>query len=135
MRTLEEIRNATGLRIVTVAIDGGMGEVQIGKWRGSVIWSYDGGWDHVSVAPYNRRIIPSWEDMCRLKDMFWRDDEVVIQIHPAKSEYVNNMPNCLHLWRCTCAEQPTPPSIYVGIRDEQTARSVIEEIREVCAND
>ena len=70
MKTLEEIRGATGLMVCETADDGGMGEVIIGKWIGSVIWSFGGGWEHVSVAPYNRRIIPSWEDMCRLKDSF-----------------------------------------------------------------
>ena len=71
MKTLEEIRNLTGLQIIDTSEDGGAGEVVLDKWTGSVIWSIGGGWEHVSVAPYNRRIIPSWEDMCRLKNMFF----------------------------------------------------------------
>lgn len=37
------------------------------------------------------------------------------QYHPPKSAYVNNHPNCLHLWRPIGIEMPRPPSIMVGI--------------------
>jgi hypothetical protein len=56
---------------------------------------------------------------------------VVVQYHPAKSEYVNNMPNCLHLWRPVNEAMPTPPSIMVGVRDGQSMESVMKEIAEV----
>lgn len=72
------------------------------------------GWEHVSVSSKNR--IPSWEVMCKIKELFFEDDEVVIQYHPKKSEYINNHKNCLHLWRAIEKEIPTPPSILVGIR-------------------
>ena len=54
-----------------------------------------------------------WTEMCQIKDMFWNDDEVVMQIHPAKSNYVNLMPNCLHLWSPIEQEIPVPPTLYV----------------------
>ena len=63
------------------------------------------GWEHVSVSPYNGKT-PSWVDMCEIKDMFWNDEEAVIQIHPKKSEYVNIKDNCLHLWRNKEMELP-----------------------------
>ena len=66
-----------------------------------------------------------------LKDDFFRDDEVVVQFHPAKEQYVNNLQNCLHLWRCQSDDFPTPPSIMVGIRDGQTAGEVLKEAVEV----
>ena len=69
--------------------------------------------------------------MCALKDMFFRDDEYVVQYHPAKSEYVNNMPNCLHLWKPTAAELPVPPTIMVGIKPGQTAAEVREAIKAI----
>ena len=59
----------------------------------------DNGWEHVSVSPLDIDVLPSWNDMCFVKDMFWEDEEEVLQIHPKKSEYVNVMPNCLHLLR------------------------------------
>ena len=55
------------------------------------------GWEHVSVELQARRL-PTWEEMCEIKDIFWNDEEEVVQIHPKKSQYVN-MAEALHLWR------------------------------------
>lgn len=66
----------------------------------SVIFSdNEEGWEHVSVSPKKKDRIPSWKDMCVLKDIFWGEEEEVYQIHPKKSEYVNISENCLHLWK------------------------------------
>ena len=131
MKTYEGIKATANLLVCRANEDGGMGEIyRAGKRWASVIWSTGGGWDHVSVCPYNRRT-PTWDEMCAVKDMFFRDDEVVVQYHPAKSEYVNNMPNCLHLWRPRQVTMPTPPSIMVGIRKGQTAEEIRKEIEEV----
>lgn len=54
--------------------------------------------------------------MSVVKDMFFEEEEAVMQLHPKKSEYVNNHPNCLHLWRPTNGEIPTPPMYLVGIK-------------------
>lgn len=129
MKDITEIKRNTRLLIGQVSSDGFSGEVSMPTWRGSVICSTGAGWEHVSVSPYQHRIIPSWDDMCRLKDMFWNDDEAVIQIHPAKAEYVNNMPNCLHLWRCTYKDMILPPSVLVGIRKGQTRAEYMDEVR------
>lgn len=135
MKTNEELRSTANLLIVRTAADGGMGEIfKLGKRYGSVIWSNGGGWEHVSVCPYKRSYTPSWDDMCALKDMFFHEDETVVQYHPAKSEYVNNMPNCLHLWRPTEADLPTPPAIMVGIKKGQTPEEVRKAIEEVDGN-
>lgn len=76
-------------------------------------------WEHVSVHCYSgkRQFTPTWVEMCAVKDMFWDEDDVVIQIHPAKSEYVNNHLNTLHLWRPTQTKLPLPPSVTVGLKD------------------
>lgn len=71
-------------------------------------------WEHVSVSLPNR--CPNWEEMSFIKDLFWSEEEAVIQIHPPKSEYINNHPHCLHLWRSVDSEQPLPPSIMVGLK-------------------
>lgn len=34
---------------------------------------------------------------------------------PFAADYVNNHPHCLHIWKPTETEIPTPPSILVGI--------------------
>jgi len=63
------------------------------------------GWEHVS-ARYHYKIrgeeydtTPSWEQMCFLKNTFWGPEDLVVQYHPIKSEYVNCHPYVLHLWR------------------------------------
>lgn len=77
-------------------------------------------WEHVSVRArsmndkgkvYER--VPNWMEMCWLKDLFFNDDECVIQFHPAKSEYINTHPNVLHLWRYLKAGFPVPEKCYV----------------------
>ena len=73
------------------------------------------GWEHVSVSRRDR--CPTWDEMCQIKAMFWDEDDCVIQYHPPRSEYVNNHPNCLHLWRPIGVSLPIPPSIMVGFKD------------------
>ena len=71
-----------------------------------MVFGFDeSGWEHVSVSPYKGKM-PTWDDMCAIKDIFWDDEEAVIQIHPKKSEYVNVKDNCLHLWRHKSIELP-----------------------------
>lgn len=82
-----------------------------------IIASNDGGWEHVSVSilPQNRRPMrcPTWEEMCYVKDLFWEDEEGVIQYHPPKSEHVNIHNYVLHLWRPVEATIPLPPKVMV----------------------
>ena len=72
-----------------------------------VIASDGMGWEHVSVSLPNRT--PNWREMCFIKDLYWDAEDVVIQYHPAKSQYINRHDNCLHLWRPVGQEIPTPP--------------------------
>ena len=130
MKNLDEIKECPRLRNFFFGKDGFSCEIGLAGWQGSVICSTGAGWEHVSVAPYKKRVVPEWEDMCKIKDIFWKDDETVIQIHPPKTEYVNNVPNCLHLWRCTYKEMVLPPSILVGVRKGQTKREIAREIEE-----
>ena len=66
----------------------------------SVLWCEDEyGWEHVSISPKKQTKIHTWQDMCQLKDIFFKDDEEALQLHPKKKEYVNVMDNCLHLWK------------------------------------
>jgi hypothetical protein len=72
-------------------------------------------WEHVSVSTFQR--CPTWEEMCFVKEIFWDPEDTVMQLHPPRSEWVNNMPYCLHLWRPVGLEIPRPPNITVGIAD------------------
>lgn len=76
-------------------------------------------WEHVSVHVADRagkQRTPSWEHMAKIKDIFWEPEEMVVQIHPPKSEYVNNHEHVLHLWKWTGGDFPRPDSILVGIK-------------------
>ena len=78
----------------------------------SVIASDGGGWEHVSAVVAERdgsTRCPRWAEMCYLKGLFWDDEEVVVQYHPAKSQYKNVHPHALHLWRPIGVEMPMPP--------------------------
>lgn len=75
------------------------------------------GWDHVSIVPANRDRAPTWEEMCFVKSLFWDDEEAVMQLHPPRSQWVNNHPNCLHLWRPVHLEIPMPDPIMVGVKE------------------
>ena len=100
MKSFKQLNNEKYLVADHTLSKGGMGVIKINGWRGSVIWSRDdGNWEHVSVSPDDPNLIPSWEDMCTIKDIFWGDEEDVIQFFPKKSEYVNLVNNCMHLWR------------------------------------
>jgi hypothetical protein len=73
-----------------------------------------GWWEHVSVSLPNRT--PTWEEMCWVKDLFWKEDECVVQFHPPRKDYVNCHPFTLHMWRPTRKKMPMPDPITVGPR-------------------
>ena len=111
MKTLDELKNTSNLcvkgRCAGIAEEH---EVYVGfvswpdiSFTGRVIFGFNESdlMEHVSIRP-DRRWTPTWEIMCRLKDMFWRPEEMVVQIHPAKERYfhgIGKMNNVLHLWR------------------------------------
>lgn len=86
-----------------------------------VIASWGGRWDHVStkmLVPGETdadTIIrtPTWDEMCFIKDIFWGENECVMQLHPPKKDYVNTHPHVLHLWRPQNRAIPRPPKIFV----------------------
>jgi hypothetical protein len=72
------------------------------------------GWEHVSVSKCYA--CPSWDEMCKVKSLFWDDPEDwAVQYHPPQSRYVNNHPYCLHLWHpIDIGPMPFPPEMLVG---------------------
>jgi hypothetical protein len=76
------------------------------------------GWEHVSVTDQttkrSQRFCPTWEMMCRVKRAFWDDEECVIEYHVPMSEWINEHPGCLHLWKPIGVDIPRPPSLFVG---------------------
>ena|SRR5688500_9455522 len=79
-------------------------------------------WEHVSVHSFqggggSRRLFtPTWAEMCYVKSLFWEPEDVVIQFHPAESQYVNMHKHVLHLWRPVGVEIPVPPALTVGVQ-------------------
>lgn len=116
MRNLEEIKSNGYLKIKREGQDGFGGTFYDKKSRCflNFIMSWGAGFEHCSVSLPNR--CPSWEQMCVMKELFWEDDEVCMQLHPAKKDYINNMKYCLHIWRPINEKIPTPPSIMVGLK-------------------
>lgn len=100
----EKYRIKTGFPGVSdSAADGNNGAFIIpikGKWRYAFIIASDGeGWEHVSVHinQGGQDLTPSWDEMCKVKDIFWDAEDCVVQYHPPRSEYVNNHKHTLHL--------------------------------------
>lgn len=101
MRTLEEILNNEKIWNYSQVLAMNSAYIKLPDCGTcSVVWNNcEYGYEHVSVSPRKKFNIPSWNDMCVLKDVFWGEDEEVYQIHPKKREYVNVVDNCLHLWK------------------------------------
>ena len=73
----------------------------------AIISSHGDGWDHVSVSLERRT--PTWEEMCYVKDLYFNEEECVIQYHPPKSVYKNVNPYTLHMWRKQGENWELPP--------------------------
>lgn len=84
---------------------------KIGKRELFTVASNGMGWEHVSVSVRQGKkvLTPNWEEMAYVKKIFWGEEDCVIEYHPPKSNYVNNHPNVLHLWRPIGIEIPMPP--------------------------
>lgn len=114
MKPIRELKEAPNLMIQQTGSDGGCGRLYLHGTKSKpaiVVFSWGQGWEHVSVSYSNR--CPTWEEMCRVKEIFWYDSECAVQYHPPKSEYINNHPYCLHLWRKCSADFELPPKEFV----------------------
>ena len=110
----EKYRVTSG-QLISSTIDGNNGAFIITSVKFNhplrAIASDQMGWEHVSVSLPNR--CPRWEEMQFVKDLFWDDEDCVIQYHPPKSEYRNVHKNTLHMWRPVGVELPRPPNSMV----------------------
>lgn len=113
MRDIDEIKNNKQILIQQLGEDGGYAYAFIpgSKKPVMIIFSWGGGWDHVSVSYKNRCC--TWEEMCWIKNIFFKPDECVMQYHPAEIDYINNHPYVLHLWRPQKEFIPMPPKEFV----------------------
>jgi hypothetical protein len=97
------------------------------------------GWEHVSVSvkilAASQQLIeaqrcPSWEEMCRIKDLFFEPEECVIQFHPRRSQYRNHHEFVLHLWRPTDAVIPEPNADFVAPKPGETVDDAVARFKE-----
>ena len=72
MRTVKQILNNKFLKIVKIGLDGFQGfyndPITNRSWQ--FVFSWGGGWEHLSISSINKT--PSWDLMCKLKEMFWK---------------------------------------------------------------
>lgn len=56
--------------------------------------------EHISFADWNIKTkrVPTWEEQCAMKDLFFKPEEECFCIFPRKSEYVNVVESCMHIW-------------------------------------
>lgn len=66
------------------------------------------GWDHVSVSTGADRC-PHWDEMERVKRLFFARHEVAMQLHVAPVDHISHHPHCLHIWRPHGMTIPLPP--------------------------
>lgn len=111
--------------------DGGLWECKAGKLAHgalasygtvTVIASWGGKWDHVSVSLASGKI-PPWLLMEHIRRTFFRPTETVVQIHPPIDQYMDYsqlgpaigklQKHILHLWRPQFVDIPLPPLIFI----------------------
>jgi len=118
--TLEKLIRANRWRIRT----GRYASEDQDGWNGAFLVPIDGemwhvmisdgmGWKHLSITNAQKKSLPSWGVMCRVKDLFFSDDEWCVQFHPAKDDNINDHPYCLHLWMPLNETMPRPSIILV----------------------
>lgn len=139
MKTFEEIKNTPNIQIKGQAGETGLGgsyyDSISGKWL-NFMFSNQMGWEHLSVSMPSRT--PTWDQMCRMKDVFWNKDETCVEYHPAENLYVNMHPHCLHIWRPVKCDEflnepeskeellPVPCHYLVGFRNEEEKEQFLQ---------
>ena len=117
-KCLEQYRNRElELRIYGCCGDFGNGIFTVPGPYGEelyVIASDGQGWEHVSIHRMrDEKHVPNWKEMCFVKDLFWSEEDCVMQLHPPKKDYINNHTGVLHLWKPVGVDIPTPPISFV----------------------
>lgn len=121
MTGLEKLLRANRWRIKT----GHYGSDETAGWNGAFLVPLEGemwhvlisdgaGFKHLSISNAQKKVLPTWTVMCRVKEAFFADDDWAIQYHPPKGDdYVNDHPYTLHLWMPLDQELPKPAIVLV----------------------
>lgn len=54
-------------------------------------------WLHVSISHRGGRL-PTWREICEIKDVFCGTERTAYQVHPPQNKHVSIHDACLHLW-------------------------------------
>jgi hypothetical protein len=120
MRNLHELDKYRVVNdyITQMQLDNNCGDDKVGafmfNYEGREIFAmatvfYD--WDHVSVSLAKR--CPNWYEMEFIARLFFKEDEIAIQLHLPTKLHVNIHPNVLHWWRPQLIMVPLPPKDFV----------------------
>lgn len=107
MKSFDQIRSNKAFQSKEKWPVGGNGWATMRGKTFFVVYTTNHGWDHVSISTPSR--CPTWEEMCFMKDMFFDPEECCVEYHPKHSEYINDMPYCLHIWKPQGQDMPRPP--------------------------
>ena len=136
MKSIEEIKKNGKLQILTESKNDEC-EIQIRAYYTDPVtrkrywckFTKAFGWEHLAITPQpQRNKVPEWDVMCKVKDIFWDEEECCVEYHPRKSQYINNNEVCLHIWKPLNIELPEPPTILLGFQDMNSseAKSLID---------
>lgn len=131
MKQPKELRETPRLLITKLQSDGGYAEALLNSSEkknrpATIVFSWEYGWDHVSVSFPKR--CPTWEEMDEIKRMFFNDDEICVQYHPARKDHRNLFPFCLHIWRDQSGYMIAPPGWMVAPKEGQSTSDFYREI-------
>jgi hypothetical protein len=120
MTCLEKLCRANRWRIRT----GQLASTEVDGWNGLFLIPLEGdlwkviisdrmGFRHLSISNAQRKVLPNWTVMCRVKDAFFGDEDWCVQYFPAKDDYINDCQWCLHLWQPLDEPLPKPSIVFV----------------------
>ena len=105
MKKLEEIKKTKEIKIKD-------------EWEGEISGTYyDEGSKDLLIFVFNYRNdiehlvvstkdeCPNWEQISKIKKVFFNEYEIDFQLRPVKIEYINNEKYCIHIWKFKTQEE------------------------------
>lgn len=93
-----QIKGSRVNQIYPLTEHSGAFRVYIGGRSFDVIASVDEGggeaWEHVSVCRPHSDKLPTWEEMCAIKDMFFEPEEECVQFHNHRPKLLAHLAAC-----------------------------------------
>jgi len=63
-----------------------------------------------------------------VRELFWQDNEVVMQLSVARSEHLSFHNFCLHMWKPLGQKIPLPPSLAVAPKTREEMAQYVKNI-------